>query len=258
MSANVTRLVRMGWLPLTVGMIWWFATAGSQSFYFPPLHQILDVFAHDWLSRRVVSDLLPSLRNLALGFLVAGLFGISFGMLVGSVNWLGKMTAPLIHFVRSMPPPVFLPIALIVAGTGTTMKVLIIAVGATWPTVLNAMDGVRGVDPQLRRMARVYGLNRSERVRHVILPSAAPQIMAGLRTTLQYSIMLIVVSEMVASTGGIGYYVLMSQQTFAVPETWAGTLLLGLIGFSCAVLFLAVEKRALFWQYDMRAQSQKG
>lgn len=258
MSATMRRLARQSWLPLAIVLVWWFASAGSQSFYFPSLQQILDVFARDWFSQRVTSDLMPSLRNLVLGFAVAAVFGIALGLLVGSVRWVGAMAAPVIHFVRSMPPPVLLPIALLLVGTGTTMKVAIIAIGATWPTVLNAMDGVRGVDPELRRMAAVYGLSRSERLRYVILPSAAPQIAAGLRTTLQISIILIVVSEMVASTGGIGYYVLMSQQTFAVPETRAGTILLGLIGFVCNVLFVMGEKRILHWQYGLRAQADNG
>jgi ABC-type nitrate/sulfonate/bicarbonate transport system permease component len=129
------------------------------------------------------------------------------------------------------------------------MKITIIAFGAMWPTLLNTIDGVRGVAPELRLVATAYRFTRWERIRYVTLPAAGPQIAAGLRTTLQISIILIVVSEMVASTGGIGYYVLLSQQTFAVPETWAGTILLGLIGFLCNALFAVAERHVLQWKY---------
>ena len=82
------------------------------------------------------------------------------------------------------------------------------------------------------------------------MPAASPQIMSGLRTTLQLAIILIVVAEMVAATRGIGFYVLDSQQTFAVPETWAGTIVLGLLGYFAALVFIAVERRVLAWQQE--------
>lgn len=250
------NLLRRVWLPVILVATWWFATAGSTSIYFPSLETIVDTFARDWFSTRVTTDLVPSLRNLALGFFLAGTFGIMIGLLLGSIRWVAAATEPLVHFVRSLPPPVLLPFALLLIGTGTSMKVSIITIGAMWPTVLNTMDGVRGVDPQLRAMSSVYRLTSWQRVRYVILPAAGPQIMAGLRTTLQFSIILIVVSEMIASTNGIGYYVIYSQQTFAVPETWAGTILLGLIGYVSNLLFLRIERHVLHWRAGVRATSE--
>jgi ABC-type nitrate/sulfonate/bicarbonate transport system permease component len=255
-SVDLRRLARRSWLPVALIVAWWVTTEGSESFYVPSLRTVMETFAADWLSERFISDLLPSLRNLALGFAIAGAVGVAGGMALGSVRWLAALFGPLIHFVRSLPPPVLLPLAIVAFGTGTSMKVAIIAIGAVWPTLLAAIDGVRSTDPQLRDMAAVYGLTRSERFRYILLPAAAPQIAGGLRTTLQISIILIVVSEMVASTGGIGYYVLLSQQTFAVPETWAGTLLLGLVGYLCNIGFVAVERRLLGWQQGMRAHTE--
>ena len=104
-------------------------------------------------------------------------------------------------------------------------------------------------------MSRSYKLTLRQRVRYVILPNAGPQIFAGLRTTLQMAIILIVVSEMVASTNGIGYYVLNSQQTFAVAETWAGTLILGLLGYLANLVFIRLERYVLRWQTGLRAST---
>lgn len=249
MTTVLVGIGRRTWLPVTIIVTWWLTTAGSDSFYFPSLQHILETFARDWFSDRVVTDLLPSLRNLTLGFAIASIAGIGAGLLIGSIPRVAATLIPLIHFVRSMPPPVLLPVALLVLGAGTSMKITIIAFGAMWPTLLNTIDGVRGVAPELRLVSKAYHFTRWERIRYVILPAAGPQIAAGLRTTLQISIILIVVSEMVASTGGIGYYVLLSQQTFAVPETWAGTILLGLVGFVCNALFAVAERRVLHWKY---------
>ena len=93
------------------------------------------------------------------------------------------------------------------------MKVFIIAFVCLWPVLLNTIDGVAGVDPTLRETAR--RLRRSaarDRLLRVILPAAAPQIFAGMRTSLSLALILMVISEMVASTNGIGYFVLQSQR----------------------------------------------
>ena len=240
------------WLPVLLVAAWWFTSAGSQNIYFPPLATIMETFAHDWLGSRVTTDLLPSLGKFGLGFLISALGGIAFGTWLGLSPSAREAAEPVVQFLRSLPPPVLLPIGLLFFGITGTMNVAIIVMGAIWPTVLNTADGVRSLDGQVADMARSYRLTFTQRLLSVVLPNAAPQIFAGLRTTLQLSIILIVVSEMVAAVSGVGYYVLNSQQTFAVAETWAGTLVLGVIGYLSTLVFLAVEKRVLSWQHGMR------
>lgn len=137
------------------------------------------------------------------------------------------------------------------------MNVFIIVLGAVWPTLLGTIDGVRALDPQLRDVVRSYRLTTRQYIFDVVLPNAGPQIFAGLRTTLQLSIILIVVSEMVASTNGVGFRLLLSQQTFSVTETWSGTLLLGVLGYLAAIIFIQVEKKVLAWQQGMLASAEK-
>jgi ABC-type nitrate/sulfonate/bicarbonate transport system permease component len=89
----------------------------------------------------------------------------------------------------------------------------------------------------------------------VTLPAAAPQIFAGMRTALSLALILMVISEMVASTNGIGYFVLQSQRSFAIPEMWSGILLLGILGYVLNGLFLLVERRVLRWHRGARASA---
>ena len=77
----------------------------------------------------------------------------------------------------------------------------------------------------------MYGISTRDRLWRVMLPAASPQIFAGMRTSLSLALILMVISEMVASTNGIGYFVLQSQRTFAIPEMWSGILLLGILGY---------------------------
>lgn len=132
------------------------------------------------------------------------------------------------------------------------MKVALIAFVCVWPVLLNTLDGVRGVEPTLRDTARVYGIPPRDRIRHVLLPAASPQIFAGMRTSLSLALILMVISEMVASTNGIGYFVLQSQRTFAIPEMWSGIVLLGLLGYALNAVFVAIERRVLRWHRGAR------
>jgi ABC-type nitrate/sulfonate/bicarbonate transport system permease component len=124
-----------------------------------------------------------------------------------------------------------------------------------WPVLLNTIDGVTGIDPTLRETARVYGVGGRDRLRRIVLPAASPQIFAGMRTSLSLALILMVISEMVASTNGIGFFVLQSQRSFAIPEMWSGILLLGLLGYALNLIFVVVERRVLAWHRGARASA---
>jgi len=240
------------WLPVVALLAWWFASAGSTSVYFPPLSKILDAVRTEWLGPYFLQHLLPSVGKFASGYLLAMLLGVAIGLLLGLSPLARAATDPLVQFLRSLPPPVLLPIGILIFGIGVSMNVFIIVFGSVWATLLNTADGIRGVDEQVRDMARSYRLTRWQRIRFVLLPAAGPQIFAGMRTSLQIAIILIVVSEMVGATSGIGYYVLKSQQSFQVVDTWAATIVLGVLGYLATLVFLQVERRVLAWQTGMR------
>jgi ABC-type nitrate/sulfonate/bicarbonate transport system permease component len=115
-----------------------------------------------------------------------------------------------------------------VLGVGTSMKVFIIAFVCLWPVLLNTIDGVAGVDPT---------------------------IFAGMRTSVSLALILMVISEMVASTNGNGYVVLQSQRSFAIPEMWSGILLLVILGYVLNVVFVLIERRVLRWRRGARASA---
>ncbi|MFD1210880.1 ABC transporter permease [Arthrobacter sp. GCM10027362] len=255
---GVKLFLLRAWLPVTIAAAWWIGSASSTSLYFPSLQTIAGTLVHDWAGPGFAANLVPSIGKFLAGFLIAAVVGIAAGLVVGMYPALRAATEPVIQFLRSLPPPVLLPVGLLLFGIGAGMNIAIIAFGAVWPTLLNTIDGVRSLDPQLTEMARSYRLTRAQKIRWVILPNAGPQIFAGLRTTLQISIILIVVSEMIASTNGIGYYLLNSQQTFAVPQTWAGTLVLGALGYLASLVFIRIERYVLRWQAGLLAASGRG
>ena len=148
------------WLPITVLAVWWFATAHSTTLAFPSVRLILERFHEVYFFGRFSSDVLPSLEHLALGYGIAVVVGVGGGLIIATVPWAEAATSPYVHFLRALPPPALVPIAIILLGLGTTMKTFIIALGAVWPILLNTIDGVRGLDPTLSETAAACQLGR--------------------------------------------------------------------------------------------------
>ena len=242
-------------VPILVLVAWGVASAGSNTYYFPPLTDILSTFADTWVFERVGSDVVPSLVRMGLGFGIAVVVAVSAGLVLGMSRRARRAAAPIVEFLRAIPPPALLPFAILVIGVGDSMKVFIIAFVCVWPVLLNTIDGVTGVDPTLRDTTRMYGVGKRDRLLRVMLPAASPQIFAGMRTSLSLALILMVISEMVASTNGIGYFVLQSQRTFAIPEMWSGILLLGILGYVLNGAFVLIERRVLRWHRGARASA---
>lgn len=239
-------------LPLLLIFVWWVATLNSTNFYVPKPGELWTTMIDTWLGGRIESDVVPSVVRFLIGTGCAILLGIAFGVLIGSVRWVRQLTEPLLEFFRAIPPPVLVPVLMLVVGVNDRMKVLVIISGAIWPVLLNAIEGVRALDPVLKDTARTYGITGLARLRHVVLPSAGPQISAGIRQALSIGLILMVISEMFASSSGLGFTIVVFQRSFAVPEMWSGIVLLGLIGFLMSVVFQVCERRVLHWYHGQR------
>jgi ABC-type nitrate/sulfonate/bicarbonate transport system permease component len=240
-------------VPIAILVLWALLSANSTSFYFPSLVDIFRAFGDSWLFERVQADVLPSLGRLFAGYVIAVVAAVVIGVALGSSRTLLQMFDPVVQFMRAIPAPVLLPAGILILGVGSGMKVALIAFVCVFPVLLNTIDGVAGVDPALRETARSFQIPFRERLFRVVLPSASPQIFAGARVSLSLAVIMMVVSEMVASSNGIGYFVLQSQRTYAIANMWAGIFLLALLGYVLNVLFLLVERRVLRWHRGARA-----
>jgi ABC-type nitrate/sulfonate/bicarbonate transport system permease component len=244
---------RFGWPALEIGAtlaivaLVWLYTNTNESYAVAPLGDVLDAFRATWLFDHVGSDVVPSLVRMTLGYGAAIAIGVVVGFLLGSYALLDALAAPVVNFLRAIPASALLPPAIVLLGIGSGMKIAVIAFVCCWPVLLNTRDGVRELDATMLASARVYGIAGLDRFRLVVLPAVAPRIFAGMRTSLSIAILLLVTSEMVASTNGIGYFVFQAQQQFAVEDMWAGVLLLGLLGFALNLAFGVVERRVLRW-----------
>jgi ABC-type nitrate/sulfonate/bicarbonate transport system permease component len=246
------RLLLAVWLPVVLLAAWWVASATSDSPYFPPLADILDEFVDEWVLGDAKWQLLPSLRNLAVGFVGGSVLGVLGGALLWRIPVLRRATNPIVYFLYVLPAPALLPAMIALFGLGEIRQMALIAFGATWPAMLNTLDGMRGVDEVKFDTARAMGFGSLRTVWQVVLPGASPQIAAGLRASLQVSIILMVVSEMVAAEEGIGYFILEAQTVFAVTTMWTGILVLAVVGTALNYAFMGLERRVLAWHHGSR------
>jgi ABC-type nitrate/sulfonate/bicarbonate transport system permease component len=238
--------VEIGATLLIVLFVAWY-TGNNQSYVVATVPDMAKAFRETWLFSRIGSDFVPSIVRLGLGFGIAVILGVALGFVLGISETARLITQPVVSFMRSIPPVALLPAAIVLFGIGTSMKVAVIAFGCLWPVTLNTTDGVNELDSTMLATARTYGINGLDRLRYVVLPAVLPRIFAGMRTALAIAILLLVTSEMVASTNGIGFVVFQAQQAYVIPQMWAGIVMLGLLGYVLNMGMLQIEKRVLRW-----------
>ena len=251
------RLAVVLGVPVVLFAAWWIASADSKSFYLPPLGAIVRVFGPTW-SSRWASDVVPSIARLFAGYAGAVVLGVGLGVPLGARPRLRATLEPALELVRAIPPPALVPVFMLLFGIGTAMKLLVIVSGAVWPVLLNTVEGVRAVDDVLSDTCRCYGITGARRLRVLVLRGASPQIVTGMRQALSIAIILMVISEMFASSSGLGFAIVDFQRGFSIPEMWSGIILLGLLGFVLSLVFRVFETRALGWYHGLRRPQRGG
>ncbi|GAC1473943.1 MAG: ABC transporter permease [Candidatus Dormibacteraceae bacterium] len=232
----------------------WSSTSQPPPVYYPSPQRIVSAAWNYWLSVGGINkDILPSLARVLLGWALATVIGIVVGLAIGLVRPIAGFVDPVVQFMRAVPPPVVLPVFMILLGIEGGMKVAFIAFGVVWPVLLNTVKGVRSVEPMQLETATALRIHGLRRVLTVILPSAAPDIFAGLRIALSLSLVLMVLSEMIAASGGIGFRILNSQATFNITGMWGAIGVLAISGVLLNGALTVFESRLLRWHSSARA-----
>lgn len=214
----------------------------------PAVSEIFSVWGDLLLSGQLLTDLWASLVRVFIGFAIAAVVGTVLGLAMGYSRLAFNLLEPLTELLRPIPSPAYVPLAILFLGLGEEMKIFVIAFSCTFPILLNTFSAVRSVDPVLVNTGRTFGASRRQQIWKIYLPSALPGIMTGLRVALGISLILVVIAEMVASSDGIGYFILNAQRLFMVPEMFAGILTLALTGYLLNQVFITAERRLLRWQ----------
>lgn len=224
----------------------------------PTFVDVIGRFWDSWASDpdAWLRSLAPSLGRLLAGWFGAVIVGVALGSLIGLSAVARHSVGPIIQFLRAIPPPALLPLFIVLLGIGDAMKVAMILFGAIWPVLLNTVDGVSSVEPLHRETGRVYRIGVRDELTRIVLPSAAPKIFAGLRMSLSIAVIMMVISEMVATVNGVGFELVQAQRSFRNLDVWATIVLLGIIGYVLNAMLAAVEGYVLGWHRGaMRTRS---
>lgn len=217
------------------------------------------VFSTLWdlsASGEILRELASSLWRMFAGYFIGAFFGVLVGLSMGASRPVYRLLEPITEMLRPIPSPAYVPIAILFLGIDDEMKIFMVAFASFFPVLLNTYGGVRGVDPVLLQTASTFGVTGVRRLWQIVLPAAAPAIFTGMRVSLAVALIVMVISEMVAASNGIGYFILAAQRGFKTLEMFAGIVTLAALGYALNRLFLLLENRVLAWHLGATQQSK--
>ena len=206
----------------------------------------------DAFSATILTHLFASMQRVYSGFLLAAAIGIPLGLLIGKIAFVRALLDPTLSLLRPIPVTAWLPLSMVFFGLGPRSAVFLVFLGAFYPILLNTVFGVRSVDGKLFEAAAMLGCDGTRMFRQIVLPAALPSIFTGLRLGHGFAWILIVVGEMTGVPTGLGS-VIMDGRTLSRPDlVITGMIIIGVAGFLCDRLIVALNNRVLAWSPQHR------
>ena len=216
--------------------------------FFPPPSRIAHQVGVLLASGELASNTLASLRRLGLGMLLGGVPALLLGLSMGISRPLRAAINPLISATYPIPKSAILPLVLLIFGLGETSKVVMVALGAFYPIVINTVVGVVNLDRIYLDVGHNFRAGKWQVFRTIALPGALPSIMAGIKLAAGMGLILIAISEMVASDDGIGFMIWNAWQVLTVDTMYVGLLVIAILGFVFSVLLDEIERWLIPWK----------
>jgi NitT/TauT family transport system permease protein len=224
--------------PADVARAWWTWAFGARS----PLSWTSGTFfEYSWLSA----------RRVLIGFAIGSAVGVPVGVLIGYVRLVSDVLDPTIQAMRPVPQTAWLPFAVLVFGIQEKAAIFLIALGCFFPIVLNAAAGARQTPTLLVRAALMLGTSRLKILRRVVIPNALPSIFTGLRLGLGLAWVLVIVAEMLAVRGGLGFAIWSSYTFIRMDLIFAAIIAFGVYGWFSDRLLVLVGAHLMRWQHGL-------
>lgn len=190
--------------------------------------------------------------RVAVGFLAGTVAAVIIGSVVGYFKWFERLMDPLIQGFRSIPSLAWVPLFILWMGIGEVSKVMLIAVGVFFPIYLNIVSGIQGVDRKLIEVGKIHHFTPLQTVRRIIFPASLPSFLVGLRSGVGLGWMFVVASELMGASQGLGYLLVVGQNTYSPELIIASIILFALLGKATDFLLKTLEARALKWQDNLQ------
>jgi ABC-type nitrate/sulfonate/bicarbonate transport system permease component len=205
-------------------------------------------------SGEIWNDLYVSGVEFGWGYALSVMVALPFGIAVGWYRKMSYIFDPFINAMNSTPRVALLPLVIIWLGIGILSKVGIIFLGAVFPILINARDGVKTTPYNLLNAARSFGASEWQIFRNVVLPSTVPFILTGLRLGVGRALIGVMVGELYAATAGIGFMITVAGATFQTDKVFVGVLIFAITGMISMELLTKLERRFSKWRPKVGAE----
>ncbi|MDQ1129641.1 ABC transporter permease [Microbacterium sp. SORGH_AS_0888] len=195
-----------------------------------------------------------TLTGWAIGLAIATVAGVVLGTLIGMLPVLRRGTHTTVEFLRPIPSVALIPLAVITFGLQLPAALVIIVYASFWQVFVQVLYGVADIDSVARDTARSFGLTRSARIRHLVLPTALPYLMTGLRLAAAVALILAITAEMTIGNPGLGRQLMTAYSIGNFSTVYAIVVVAGLLGLIVNLGFRAIERRTLRWHQSVRGE----
>ena len=183
----------------------------------------------------------PDLEAAALGLAIAVVAGVLAGTILGLSRPIERTVGPTIEALRPIPAVAFIPLTLLLFGFGLPMEGTVVAYACVWPILIATVAAVRGIEPRLLEVAQALELSFAERMRKIILPAALGRINVGVRVAVGFALVVAVTVEIVVNPRGLGYSLIVAQQSLRIDLMYAQLLWLSILGYAVNALLRTVR-----------------
>jgi sulfonate transport system permease protein len=226
------RLLNYTAFPCLILIVWEYAAHAGKvnAAILPSIEDVIAAFVTLLKTGQIQQDLGVSLGRVLIGYAIAIIAGVLFGVLMGMSVRINRFFAIVFDGVRQVPPIAWIPLVILWFGIGETSKLVIIIKSSFFPILLNTIAGVRNASNDYLEVARLYKISRWETFRKVYLPSAIPAIFVGLRLGLGVAWMSVVAAELIAASSGIGFRINDARMLMLPDVIMVGIIAVGATG----------------------------
>ena len=239
---------------LIVGLVWEVAgRSGRWPLVLAPISEIWVKFLQLAESGELQRHVLVSLNEFLVGFAIAAVLGVLLGIAIATSDTVRDFVDPWVSAVYATPTVALAPLFIFMFGIDAPSKMAVVFLLAIFPVVINTSTGMRSTDHVYIEAARSFSASRTQIFSKVLIPSALPFIVAGLRLGIGRGLVGVVIGEFIGARAGLGYLIFRSSQAFQIDAMWVGVFLLAGTGVLAVILLQKVERRMAPWrQFELK------
>ncbi len=244
------KLIKGIMIPFLLAALWLVVSIKGvfNSYLLPSPLTIAETMGEMIATGTLLKHISISLYRVVLGFCLTFVIAFPLAVVLGMNKKWNDYFDPILDFIRHVPPLACIPLLILWFGIGEPPKIAIIMLATFFPVFLNTLNGVLGCDTKLLEVGQVFEFTALERFQKIILPSALPAIILGMRLGLGYSWRSLIGAELIAASSGIGYMIIDAEQISRPDIIFVGILTIGIFGYCIDYVFLKLTDYLMPWE----------